>query len=280
MGTLYIVASPIGNLGDITFRAIEILKKVNHVAAEDTRHTTILLKHYSITKPILSLHEFNERKRIQSLLSFLKEEQDIALLSDAGTPLISDPGFLLVKEAKEAGLPVVPIPGPCAAIAALSVSGLPADKFVFEGFLPSKAEAKTKRLNELISEKRTIIFYESPHRIQETLKIVQEIFGSERKACLARELTKIHETVLSQTIGELYQYFNDNQAQCRGEMVLLMTGAAKDLAAPIVPTDKVLDLLLDVLPLKQAVSLASDMTGERKNKIYEQALRKKKAKPF
>ena len=275
-GELYVVATPIGNLQDITLRAIEILNKVDRIAAEDTRHAAHLLKHFSIKKPIISLHEFNEREQFTRLLNDLEQGQSIALISDAGTPLISDPGFHLVREAKKLDIRVVPIPGPCAAIAALSVAGLPTDKFVFEGFLPAKQEARRKRLQQLASETRTMIFYEAPHRLLEVLDAMLEIFGDTRKIVMARELTKIHETVIIGNIKNLITRFKNNEEEQCGEMVLLVEGEAQqnDQAKEIL-AEKVLNILLQELPLKQAVTLASQITGERKNVLYEKALMKK-----
>ena len=189
-GTLYVVATPIGNLQDMTLRAIDVLKKVDKIAAEDTRHSAPLLKHFSISKPTLSLHDFNERERSQRIIADLLAGEEIALISDAGTPLISDPGYRLVKEAKAAGIAVVAIPGACAAIAALSVAGLASDRFIFEGFLPAKQEARCNRLREMLHETRTLIFYEAPHRLLQALQSMVEVFGPERQATVARELTK------------------------------------------------------------------------------------------
>lgn len=276
-GTLYVVATPIGNLQDMTFRAVEVLKKVDKIAAEDTRHATPLLQHFSITKPILSLHEFNERERLKIILTHLEEGESIALISDAGTPLVSDPGFRLVREAKAQGYAVVPIPGPCAAIAALSVAGLPTDKFTFEGFLPAKQEACRNRLALLLHEARTMIFYEAPHRLASVLQIMAEVFGQARKAVVARELTKIHETVLAGSLDQLIQHFNLHSNELRGEVVVLIEGINEaDSASKEVIPEQVLDILLAELPLKQAATLASKITGERKNVLYEMALAKKK----
>lgn len=279
IGTLYVVATPIGNLQDMSLRAIEILRSVDRVAAEDTRHSALLLKHFSIDSPIISLHEFNERDRIDFLLELLQKGESIALISDAGTPLISDPGFHLVKEMKANGIPVVPIPGACAAIAALSVAGLPTDKFIFEGFLPVKQVARKHYLNLLLYETRTLIFYEAPHRLLVTLEAMMDVFGGTRKAVVARELTKLYETVLAMNLEELVDYFNAHADEIRGESVILIEGSPvkKETHSPLI-IEQVLDILLKELPLKQAVSLASDITGERKNFLYEMALAKKHIK--
>lgn len=275
-GTLYVVATPIGNLQDITLRAIEVLKKVDRIAAEDTRHSAPLLKHFSISKPTLSMHEFNERERLKVVLEYLRQGESIALISDAGTPLISDPGFHLVREAKANGIKVVTIPGPCAAIAALSVAGLPTDKFTFEGFLPAKTEARRNRLATLLHEARTMIFYEAPHRVLSSLQTMAEVFGNERKAVVARELTKIHESVLAENLADLVQYFEVHEKYQRGEFVILIQGIDEEESESkeVIP-EKVLDILLEELPLKQAAALASKITGERKNVLYEMALAKK-----
>lgn len=275
-GTLYVVATPIGNLQDMTLRAIEVLKKVDRIAAEDTRHAAPLLKHFSINKPTLSMHEFNERDRLKIVLAYLEDGESVALISDAGTPLISDPGFHLVREAKKQGVDVVPIPGPCAAIAALSVAGLPTDKFTFEGFLPAKQEARRNRLSQLLHETRTMIFYEAPHRLLPVLQTLTEVFGEERQAVVARELTKLHESVMTGPLLELFKRYEANPSTLRGEVVILVDGIDEETSASkeVIP-EHVLDILLEELPVKQAAALASRITGERKNVLYELALAKK-----
>lgn len=274
-GTLYVVATPIGNLQDMSLRALEVLKTVNCVAAEDTRHSTSLLRHFAINTPIISLHEHNEREKVAYLLERLQKGESIALVSDAGTPLISDPGYFLVRETKEAGVKVVPVPGACAAIAALSASGLPTDKFVFEGFLPVKNKARNDRLTELCDESRTIIFYEAPHRILEVLQAMSEVFGPERKAVLARELTKTFETIESRSLGELCEWVASDTNQQRGEIVLMVAGGEEKPQSNY-SVQQVLEVLLTELPLKQAVDLAVKITGEKKNAVYELALKLKK----
>lgn len=275
-GILYVVATPIGNMQDITFRAIEILKKVEIIVAEDTRHAMPLLKHYFINKPTISMHEFNERERLKVIIEELLQGKSIALISDAGTPLISDPGFPLVREAQALGIPVVSVPGPCAAIAALSVAGLPTDKFVFEGFLPSKNEARCNALARLLHEARTMVFYEAPHRLIATLKDMAQIFGGGRKATVARELTKIHESVITNTLTFLIHAYENQTGKLKGEIVILVAGAneAESATREVIPQE-VLEVLLAELPLKQAATLASKITGERKNVLYELALAKK-----
>lgn len=281
LGTLYVVATPIGNLQDITFRAIETLKKVELIVAEDTRHAKPLLNHYSINKPIFSMHEHNERERLQVVLQQLQEGKSIALISDAGTPLISDPGFPLVRAARSEHIPIVPIPGPCAAIAALSVAGLPTDRFVFEGYLPAKEEARCNRLNTLLHEERTIIFYEAPHRIASVLQNMMQIFGPDRKIAIAREMTKIHETITMGTLATVNELVKTDKNAERGEFVILVAGSNEALrpTKEVVPQE-VLATLLEVMPLKQAAILTSKITGERKNTLYDMALADKKGKDF
>lgn len=273
MGTLYIVATPIGNLGDMTARAVEILQSVDKIAAEDTRHSAQLLRHYSISKPTISLHNFNERERLDKIMEALRAGESIALISDAGTPLISDPGFHLVREAKAQGITVSPIPGACAVIAALCAAGLPTDKFIFEGFLPAKNEARKQHLLTLLREPRTIIFYEAPHRLLETLQTFIDVFGGTRKAVVAREISKMYESIMSDELEVLANYYKLHEDECRGEVVLLVAGAeAADDAVVSVRPQEVLTILLQELPLKQAVTLASKITGERRNVLYEVAL--------
>ncbi|SRR5579883_1506183 len=276
-GILYVVATPIGNLQDITLRAIEVLKSVDRIAAEDTRHTGPLLKHYSIAKPMLSLHEFNEREQLKIVLECIAQGESIALISDAGTPLISDPGFPLLREAKARGIKVVPIPGPCAAITALSAAGLPTDRFTFEGFLPAKPEARRHRLLRLLHEPRTMVFYEAPHRLLAALEAMRDVFGPERKAAVARELTKLHESILTASLQMLAERYASQAAEQRGEIVILVEGIEEKTSKTkeVIP-EEVLDILLKTLPVKQAVALASEITGERKNVLYEMALAKKK----
>jgi 16S rRNA (cytidine1402-2'-O)-methyltransferase len=273
MGTLYIVATPIGNLGDMTARAVEVLGQVDKIAAEDTRHSGSLLKHYSINKPTISLHNFNERERMDQVIGALKLGESIALISDAGTPLISDPGFHLVREAHAQGITVSPVPGACAAIAALSAAGLPTDKFLFEGFLSAKNEARKQHLTSLSREPRTLVFYEAPHRLLESLQTMCEVFGATRKAVVAREITKLFESVMPGELQVLADYYAAHADQCRGEVVILVAGATvEDNAAVSVVPQVVLSILLQELPLKQAVTLASKITGERRNVLYDAAL--------
>lgn len=272
-GTLYIVATPIGNLGDMTPRAVETLRSVDRIAAEDTRHSVMLLKYFAISKPLLSLHDFNERERLNQLIAALQKGESIALISDAGTPLISDPGYHLVHAAKAAGINVSPIPGPCALIAALCAGGLPTDKFIFEGFLPAKNEARKQQLQHLQREPRTIIYYEAPHRLQETLAAMVEVFGGSRRGVVAREISKMYESILADTLQNLVEYYGSHADECRGEMVLIVAGAeASDDAEISLHPQEVLKILLQALPLKQAVSLAAKITGARRNDLYDAAL--------
>ena len=269
-GVLYVVATPIGNLADITFRAVDTLKQVRLIAAEDTRHSARLLHRYGITTPLVSLHEHNEHERVDRLLERLLQGESVALISDAGTPLISDPGYRLVAEVRRRGIPVVPIPGPSAIIAALSVSGLPTDRFCFEGFLPPKPGARRARLQALRDEPRTLIFYESPHRICDTLRQMCEIFGSEREAVLARELTKRFETLRGGAIGEISAWVAGDRDQQKGELVLLVKGAGKRLPNQGLDLEsaRIADILGAALPPRQAAELAAKITGEKKNRLY------------
>jgi 16S rRNA (cytidine1402-2'-O)-methyltransferase len=275
VGILYIVATPIGNLQDITLRAIDVLQKVDVIAAEDTRHSLPLLRQFAIAAPTISLHEYNERERTDELLKRLQEGQSIALISDAGTPLISDPGYFLVHEARALGIRVVPIPGACAAISALSAAGLPTDRFIFEGFLPVKSSARKKRLQALLHEPRTIIFYEAPRRILECLEDLDSLFEHDRQIVIARELTKVFEVIRAGTIIELITWIKTNDNQQRGEMVVLVEGAKKNKDAneqSIESIESILSILLAELPLKQAVELTAKITGNKKNNIYKRAL--------
>lgn len=276
LGTLYVVATPIGNLEDISQRALSVLARVDKIVAEDTRHSGQLLKHFSIKKPMLALHDFNENNRLANVIAYLLQGESLALISDAGTPLISDPGFLLVQEAKRLAIPVVPIPGPSACITALSASGLPADRFIFEGFLPVKKEALMTHLQSLCEERRTLIFYEAPHRLLKTLKAMVEVFGADREATIARELTKIHESIKQASLLSLYQHYLDNPTTVKGEIVIIVKGCKTAVSShPLLPVEQVLSLLLKELPLKQAVQLTAELTGERKNTVYAMALQQK-----
>lgn len=272
-GILYIVATPIGNLSDITFRAVSILSTVNLIAAEDTRHSKHLLNHYQIKTPIISLHEFNEVKRSNVLLERLQHGESIALISDAGTPLISDPGYRLVKTIKEAGIQVSPIPGACAFVAALSASGLATDNFVFEGFLSAKNTERKNQLGFLLSETRTIILYESPHRIVKLLQDIDEIFPSDRKIVLAKELTKTMENFISGNAKEILQWLETDEKHQKGEFAIIVEGAVSQVQSSKIEIEKLLKILGEEMSLAKAVTLAAKITGEKKNSIYQLALK-------
>lgn len=277
-GTLYIVATPIGNLGDISERAIAVLRDAAVVAVEDTRHSRKLLLQFGITTPMIALHDFNESERVAQILARLRDGDDVALISDAGTPLISDPGYQLVRQAHAQGHAVVPVPGACAVIAALSAAGLPTDRFTFEGFLPAKQVARLATLEELAHEKRTMVFYEAPHRIVECLVDMVSAFGADREVTLARELTKTFETILHATLGSLLERVRQDANQQKGEIVLVVAGrvaAADEVDAAALHT---LQVLLGEMPLKQAASVAAKITGLKKNLLYETALQLKQEK--
>ena len=276
-GVLYIVATPIGNLQDISARALEVLKAVSLIAAEDTRHSKKLLTHYGIGTALLAVHEHNERDVTVRLLQKLSAGEDIALVSDAGTPLISDPGFYLVRSARQAGLAVVPVPGPSALVAALSVAGLPTDRFVFAGFLPAKQAARRQRLQGMATETATLVFYESSHRIVDCLADMAACLGGEREATIARELTKTFETVLTGTLAGLLEQLLADSHQQKGEFVVMVQGAPpRDPAAIDAASEQVLAVLLSELPLKQAAALTAKITGLSKNVLYELGLKLKK----
>lgn len=273
-GSLAIVATPIGNLSDISERAIATLKGADLVAAEDTRHTGRLLQHLGLSKPLFALHDHNERDQVERLLDRVAQGQQVALVSDAGTPLISDPGYLLVRRAHERDLRVLPVPGACAAIAALCVAGLPTDRFVFEGFLPAKSSARRARLEAVAGELRTLVFYESPHRLRATLETMVEVLGEERPVMLARELTKKFETLYSLSLGALWAAAKGDENISRGELVLVLGGApeVEKGAGVALETERLLLRLLQELPLRVAVRVVADLTGEARNALYQQAL--------
>ncbi len=272
-GCLYVVATPIGNLRDISERAIEVLRRVDLVAAEDTRHSGRLLRHLGLERPMLALHEHNERERMGVILERLAQGQQIALVSDAGTPLISDPGYPLVRACHAAGVRVSPVPGPSALVAALSVSGLATDQFFFRGFVPRKESARRTLLAACATSPATQVFYESSHRIVNTLEAMEVHFGSEREAALCRELSKLHETVRLGRIEELLETVRTDPNQRKGEFVLVVAGAPAAPSADLEALDRVLDVLRqEALPLKQMAAIAARLTGVKKNLAYRRAL--------
>lgn len=277
-GSLYVVATPIGNLDDISARALKILREVALIAAEDTRHSARLMQHFGISTPLAACHEHNERDEGSRFITRLLAGDNVALISDAGTPLISDPGYHLVRQARAAGIAVVPVPGACALIAALSAAGLPSDRFIFEGFLPAKSVGRKARLQAVKEEPRTLIFYEAPHRILECLQDMEEVFGGERQALLAREITKTFETLKGLPLTELREFVESDSNQQRGECVVLVAGWTAPESEDAVSGEamRVLNLLLEEMPLKRAAALAAQITGERKNVLYQVALEKQK----
>ncbi|MEK7741013.1 MAG: 16S rRNA (cytidine(1402)-2'-O)-methyltransferase, partial [Pseudomonadota bacterium] len=271
---LFVVATPIGHLDDMTFRSIEVLKSVSVIAAEDTRQSAQLLKHYNISTPLTACHDHNESNKIDILIEKLKSGQNIALVSDAGTPLISDPGFKLVRAAQENGIRVIPVPCACAAIAALSAVGLPSDRFSFEGFLSSKQSQRLIQLEKLKHESQTMIIYEAPHRILDSVKAMADVFGADRPVGFAREITKTFETIKKMTLSELVTFIENDRNQQKGEIVLVIGGApdAKDQDVEQEKLDQLLNRLLQDLSVKAASQLAADLTGIKKKIAYQRAL--------
>ncbi len=272
-GTLFIVATPIGNLDDITFRAVQVLKSVDIVLAENTRHSKKLLLHLDILKTIRAFHEHNEREKTKAIIGEIRSGKSIALISDAGTPLISDPGYFLVAQAKKEGLKVVPIPGPTALITALSASGLASDSFTFLGFLPSKQTARVKLLKSLVGRTETSIFYESPKRILATLTDMHSIYGDSREVCLAKELTKVFETIQTGSIPNLIDYLTIDQNHQKGEFVILISATDKiDIAEAETQLNSLLPILCAELGASKAAKLAAKITGIDKKQCYKRAL--------
>lgn len=267
-GTLYVVATPIGNLGDFSTRALETLKTVAAICAEDTRHTRQLLSHFGVERPLIALHDHNESEAAAGLVTRMLAGDSLALVSDAGTPLVSDPGFRLVRAAREAGIKVSPVPGASALIAALSVAGLPSDRFVFEGFLPAKTSARRERLAQLASESRTLIFYESSHRIEEALVDAIAAFGGERHAVIGRELTKLFETVLDGPLSTLQQRVAADPNQRKGEFVLVVHGASEEADARVAEGRRLYAKLIDHLPPSTAAKVAADLSGAPRKALY------------
>lgn len=271
-GCLYIVSTPIGNLADMTERALGVLSQVDLIACEDTRHTQRLLNHFTISNKTISLHDHNERQRQDYFVQLLQEGKSIALVSDAGTPLISDPGFHIVKHLREHQLNVVPVPGACAAISALSVAGLPTDRFTFEGFLPSKSGARQKTLASLAHEERTMVFYDAPRRAIDTVEDIVSVLGGDRQVVMARELTKTFETVHSDSAQNLLAWLTEDPNQLKGEMVLIIEGKEKDDKAISPEIASTLEILLEELPPKKACAVAAKIYGVKKNMLYDYAL--------
>jgi 16S rRNA (cytidine1402-2'-O)-methyltransferase len=273
-GTLYVVATPIGNLGDLSPRAREVLAGVTLIAAEDTRHTRQLLQSCGVATPLTSLHEHNEAQKSAELIERLQAGESIALVSDAGTPLISDPGFDLVGAARAAGVNVVAVPGPCALVAALSIAGVPTDRFVFEGFLPARGGARRQRLEALASESRTLVFYEAPHRLCELLVDLGRVFGAERHAVVAREITKRFETTYAGTLQSLNERATHDADMSRGELVVIVAGAAGETkGSTLLDAEQVLRTLLEDLSPAQAAKIAAKLTGAKRAELYETAVR-------
>jgi len=267
-GTLYVVATPIGNLGDLSPRAREVLAAVDAICAEDTRHSRPLLAAFGIDKTLVALHEHNEAEIARKLVARLQAGESLALISDAGTPLISDPGYRLVREVRAAGMDVSPIPGACAAIAALSIAGIPSDRFCFEGFLPAKASARRERLQALVREPRTLVFYESSHRIEESLVDLAAVFGGDREAVLARELTKLFETILGETLAAVLEKVRSDDNQRKGEFVLVVRGCEDDHGAVLAEGKRLYAKLTEYMKPSQAAKLAAELSGAPRKALY------------
>jgi len=268
--TLYVVATPIGNLADLTPRAQDVLRSVAAICAEDTRRSGQLLAHFGIQQPLVALHDHNEEVLAQRIVARLQAGESLALVSDAGTPLVSDPGYRLVRAARAAGIRVSPVPGACAAIAALSVAGLPSDRFTFEGFLPAKSSARRERMGRLASETRTLVFYESSHRIAESLADMRSVFGDDRIAVIARELTKMFETVLDGTLAELHAQVEADDNQRKGEFVVMVQGAGDDEEAQLIEGRRLYAKLSEHLPPSTAAKLAAEISGAPRKALYGQ----------
>ena len=269
---LFVVATPIGHLDDMSYRAIDVLKSVSLIAAEDTRTSAQLMKHFNISTPLTACHEHNESNKIDILIQKLLNGEDMALISDAGTPLISDPGFKLVRAAQANGIRVIPVPGACAAIAALSAVGLPSDRFSFQGFLASKQSQRLQQLEKLKDETQTLIFYEAPHRILDSVKDMATVFGTDRPVGFAREITKTFETIKKMTLGELVEFIAADHHQQKGEIVLVVGGASEEKDMEQEKLDQLLQRLLQDLSVKAASQLAADLTGIKKKIAYQRAL--------
>ncbi|PWQ95784.1 16S rRNA (cytidine(1402)-2'-O)-methyltransferase [Leucothrix pacifica] len=271
-GTLYVVATPIGNLGDITQRALDVLAGVDRVCAEDTRTSKRLLTHFGLQKRLVALHDHNERDKLDQLTEWLQSGESLALISDAGTPLISDPGYHLVQHLRELSIPVVPIPGACAIIAALSVAGLPTDRFVFEGFLPAKSAARKQAFQKATQQTCTQVYYESSHRIVASLRDLSEVIEADRRVVLSRELTKMFEQSFSGTASEVLKWLESEPNHQKGEFVVMVQGAFPTEASQGMALEPLLKLLMAELSVKQSASLAAKITGENKNHCYKAAM--------
>lgn len=272
-GRLFVVATPIGNLDDMSGRAVKVLQSVDVILAEDTRHSAALLKRFGIETRVSSFHEHNEAKLKQAIIAELESGTDAAIISDAGTPLINDPGFELVRAAHEGGIQVIPVPGPSAVIAALSASGLPTDRFLFEGFLPTRREARRRRLRELADRRETLVILESPHRLLAALEDMVEVLGAARMATVAKELTKVFETVRMDTLASLHAWLGEREERRKGEFVIVVAGADKsDAGQETHQHRQLLQILLSELPLKTAVRMAAAISGASRNQLYALAL--------
>ncbi len=271
-GSLYIVATPIGNLDDFSKRAEQTLRDVDYIAAEDTRHTRRLLNHFGIEAKLFSIHDHNEKDKADYVASLLEDGKNVALVSDAGTPLISDPGYHVVHSLREKGHKVMPIPGACAVISALCASGLPTDQFFFAGFVPAKSKARCDLFESWKTQDGTVIFYESTHRIYDSIADVQKVYGDDAELVLAREITKTFETFLSGTAAEILAMFDEDANQMRGEFVVMLSFIQEQGDESEIEAKRILAILLEDLPVKQAAAMAAKLTGEKKNALYKIAL--------
>ena len=269
---LYVVATPIGNFGDMSQRAVDVLRQVDLIAAEDTRHSRRLLQHFGIETPLMAYHDHSDERALRRIIGCFEADESVALVSDAGTPLVSDPGYRLVRSVQDEGHKVFPIPGACAAVAALSATGLPTDRFLFEGFLPAKRGARENRLRALRTESATLIFYEAPHRIVDTLEALVEVFGPVREATLAREVTKLYETIRRLPLSALAQFVREDNNQQKGEIVLLVAGASARESQLDTDVASLLVRLAQELPAKRAAAVVAEHTGLRKKQLYDYLL--------
>ncbi|MCP4466878.1 MAG: 16S rRNA (cytidine(1402)-2'-O)-methyltransferase [Halieaceae bacterium] len=269
---LYVVATPIGNFGDMSQRAVDVLREVDLIAAEDTRHSRRLLQHFGIETPLMAYHDHSDERALRRVIGCFEADESVALVSDAGTPLVSDPGYRLVRYVQDEGHKVFPIPGACAAVAALSATGLPTDRFLFEGFLPAKRGARENRLRALRTESATLIFYEAPHRIVDTLEALVGVFGPVREAALAREVTKLYETIRRLPLSALAQFVREDNNQQKGEIVLLVAGASARESQLDTDVASLLVRLAQELPAKRAAAVVAEHTGLRKKQLYDYLL--------